>query len=241
MCYNLSINKKIAAIEKRFHAIFQNPDIFSPLYHASAFSIPLLPVITNTKQDTIQLYHWGLIPFWVKDEEFAEKIRTRTFNARSDTIRQKPSYRTSIKQKRCLVIADGFFEWRAHEGKKYPYYIYKKDQGLFTLAGIWDSWTNKKDNKTLETFSIITTEANPLLARIHNVKKRMPVILRESDEKRWLNAGMSEEEIDGLLVPYDGDDLKAHPVSKLIVQRGVDTNVPGATKEFTYKGLPSLN
>jgi putative SOS response-associated peptidase YedK len=241
MCYNLSINKKIAAIEKRFHAIFQNPDIFSPIYHASAFAIPLLPVITNKKPDVIHLYYWGLIPFWVKDEESAGKIRTRTFNARGDTIHQKPSYRTSIKQKRCLVIADGFFEWRAYEGRKYPYYLYKKDRSLFALAGIWDSWINKKNNKTLETFSVITTEANPLLEKIHNVKKRMPVILHESDEKRWLSDGMAPEEISELLVPYDGDDLEAHPVSKLIVQRGVDTNVPAAIKEFAYKGLPSPN
>ncbi len=241
MCYNLSINKKIAAIEKRFHAIFQNPDIFSPVYHASAFSIPLLPVITNKNSDTIQLYRWGLIPFWVKDEETAEKIRTRTFNARGDTIHEKPSYRTPIKKKRCLVITDGFFEWRTHEGKKFPYYIYKRDQSIFALAGIWDSWVNKKTDQKTKTFSVITTDANPLLAKIHNVKKRMPVILHETDEKRWLNDDLPPRDIDKLLVPYDGDDLKAHAVSKLIVQRGIDTNVPGAIKEFDYKGLPSPN
>jgi putative SOS response-associated peptidase YedK len=241
MCYNLSINKKIAAIEKRFHAIFQNPDMFSPVYHASAFSIPLLPIITNKKPDTIQLYHWGLIPFWVKDEEAAEKIRTRTFNARSDTIHEKPSYRTSIKQKRCLVIADGFFEWRAHEGKKYPYYIQKVDKSIFCFAGIWDSWANKANKKTVETFSIITTDANPMLSRIHNVKKRMPVILNESDEKRWLGDDLSPAEIHKILIPYEKDDLEAYTVSKLIVKRGMDTNVPTAIKEFEYKGLPALN
>ncbi len=241
MCYNLSINKKIAAIEKRFHAVFQNPDIFSPVYHVSAFSLPMLPIITNRTPEKIELFHWGLIPFWVKDEDTAEKIRTRTFNARSDTIHEKPSYRTPVKKKRCLVITDGFYEWRAHEGRKYPYYIYKKEQDMFALAGIWDVWRNKKTGKETATFSVITTDANPLLSRIHNVKKRMPVILKAPDERRWLESGMSTEEINELLKPYDGEDLVAHPVSKLIVQRGVDTNIPRAIEECYYKGLPSLN
>ncbi len=241
MCYNLSINKNIGSIEKRFHALFQNPDMFTPFYHISAFSIPLIPVILNKKPDSIQLFHWGLIPFWVKDKEFAEKIRFKTFNARSETVHEKPSYRTSIKNKRCLVIVDGFFEWREHNGKKYPYYIYMPDNTAFALAGIWDSWLNKKTNENLNTFSILTTGANPLLEKIHNTKKRMPVILKKENERKWIDESLNKDAIDTLMLPYDEDNLETHTVSKLVSVRKEDSNVPGAIEEFHFKDLPGLS
>jgi putative SOS response-associated peptidase YedK len=108
-----------------------------------------------------------------------------------------------------------------------------KDSQLFAFAGIWDAWTNKETKETLKTFSIITTQANPLLALIHNTKKRMPVILRQEDEKKWL-IDIPVEEAVSLLTPYDEKAMEAHTVSKLITTRGVPTNVPEIMSPFRY-------
>lgn len=134
-------------------------------------------MISNDKPDLIELYTWGLIPFWVKNLEAANKISERTLNARSETIFEKPSFRHSIMSKRCLIIADGFFEWQHENKKAYPYYIKLKGNETFGIAGIWDSWTNPESKEEMRTFSVITTAANSLLEKVHNTRKRMPVIL----------------------------------------------------------------
>jgi putative SOS response-associated peptidase YedK len=156
MCFHISLSKNLRAIEKRFDASFLDP-IFERIYHVSAFSYPKLPVISNDDTSQIQLFTWGLIPLWVKDEEAALKIREQTLNAKAETITTKPSFRHSIKVKRCLVLADGFYEWQHVKNKTFPYYIHLKGQQLFAFAGIWDAWTNKETKETIKTFSIITT------------------------------------------------------------------------------------
>ena len=241
MCYNITINKKIEYLEKRFRATFENPQLFEPIYHVSAFSTPFLPVISNKDSNTIQLFQWGLIPFWVKDEDGAEKIRFRTFNARSETVHEKPSYRMPIKKRRCIVIADGFYESREVQGKKYPYFIRLADNSAFALAGIWDTWVNKKTQEKNNTFSIITTRANPLIEKIHNIKKRMPVILKREHENKWLSENLNTDEINSMLDPYDENEMEAYTVSKLITARGINTNVPEAMKLFEYKEVPNIN
>jgi putative SOS response-associated peptidase YedK len=175
-----------------------------------------------------------LIPLWVKDEDGALKIREQTLNAKAETVTVKPSFRHSIKAKRCLVLVDGFYEWQHLKNQTYPYYIHLKDNQLFAFAGIWDAWTNKETKETLKTFSIITAQANPLLSLIHNTKKRMPVILRPEDERRWLS-DISVEEAMSLLTPYDEKAMEAHTVSKLITTRGVPTNVPEVMKPYRYE------
>ena len=237
MCFNISISQFIDYIEKRFGASFAEPDAFEPVYHASAFARPRLPVIDNEDSDKIRLYRWGLVPFWVKDEQAADSISTKTFNAKAETVFEKPSFRTSIKSKRCLVLVDGFYEWHQHKAKKYPYYIRMADGSAFAMAGIWDDWQNKSTGENIRTFSIMTTGANELLAQIHNTRKRMPVILKQEDEARWLSDGLDRDEIKNLLVPYDGDDLCAHPVSKLITARGKNKNVPEVREKYEYEEL----
>jgi putative SOS response-associated peptidase YedK len=132
---------------------------------------------------------------------------------------------------------DGFYEWREEGKRKYPYYISLTNNDAFALAGIWDSWLNNRTGEVKETFSIITTRANPLLARIHNTRLRMPVILRQADEKRWLEKNLDKTAIDSLLEPYDASQMKAHTVSRLISTKRVNTNVPEVMAEFTYEGL----
>jgi putative SOS response-associated peptidase YedK len=191
MCYNISISLDRERVEERFEAKCGEPHLFRTIYHASGFSSPLLPIITNQNPDTIQFFHWGFIPVWVKDEKRAHTIRVKTLNARSETIFDKPSFRNSILKKRCLVIVDGFYEWRHVEGKKYPYYITLLRGGIFSLAGIWDTWTNKENGEMKNTFSIITTRANALLEKIHNTKKRMPVIIQQEREREWLKKDLT--------------------------------------------------
>ena len=235
MCFHISLSKDLREIEKRFDASFIDP-IFEKIFHVSAFSYPKLPVISNEDPSKIQFYSWGLIPFWVKNEGAALKIKGQTLNAKAETITVKASFRHSIKNRRCLVLADGFYEWQHVKNTKYPYYIHLKDHQLFAFAGIWDTWTNKETKEPLNTFSIITTQANPLLAKIHNTKRRMPVILRPEDERRWLS-NVSLEEALSLLTQSDDKEMEAHTVSKLITTRGVPTNVLEVMSPYRYEAI----
>jgi putative SOS response-associated peptidase YedK len=232
MCFHISLSKDRKTIERRFDASFVDHN-FEKIFHASAFSYPKLPIISNDDHSKIQLFSWGLIPFWVKDEKAAIKIREQTLNAKAETVTVKPSFRHVIKTKRCLVLADGFYEWQHIKKQTFPYYIYLKDHQLFAFAGIWDAWIIKETNETLKTFSIITTQANPLLAEIHNTKRRMPIILRQEDERKWLS-DIPLEEAMGLLAPYDEKAMETHTVSKLITTRGISTNVPEVMSPFRY-------
>lgn len=237
MCFNISVHLMPAYLETRFHATFKEPEKLKPIYHSSAFTTPYLPIIANTDPGHIQFFQWGLIPFWVKDEDKANKIRFNTFNAKSETVFEKPSFKVAIKNKRCLVLVDGFYEWQEVKGKKYPYYIKMANSEAFALAGIWDIWENKTTGDKKNTFSIITTRANPLLEKIHNKKKRMPVILKPEDEQRWLSDELDVDGINSLLVPYDEQELEAYTVSKLISTRGQNSNVPEVMKRFEYGEL----
>jgi putative SOS response-associated peptidase YedK len=240
MCFDISYALKKEDIELRFDTKFQDPDVYEPVYHVSAFSLPKAPVITNQEDRVIKMLNWGLIPFWVKDLKTAEDIRLKTFNARSETIFEKPSFRTSIKSKRCLVIVDGFFEWRLVKGTNYPYYIRVAEGGAFAMAGIWDIWTSKDTDEKLSTFSIITTKANPLLEMIHNKKKRMPAILGKEDERRWLEPELSKEDIYSIITPIDDSKLEAYTVSKLVSNRRTrNTNVEEVIKPHEYDELKS--
>lgn len=138
---------------------------------------------------------WGLIPFWEKTAEKANEIRKLTYNAKADTVFEKPSFREPIKKHRCLVPSTGFFEWHHNsDGTKMPYFIRLKDGDIFSMAGIYDEWRNPETGKILRTFSILTTEANQLLAKMHNAKKRMPVILSAANKLYWLQPNLSKEE-----------------------------------------------
>ena len=194
-------------------------------------------MIANESVQSISLFQWGLVPFWTKDEVSAERIRTETLNAKAETIHQKPSFRASIMTKRCLVLVDGFYEWREEGNRKHPYHISLTNNEAFALAGIWDRWLNNRTGEMKQTFSIITTRANPLLERIHNTRKRMPVILRQADEEKWLEKDLDKTAIDSLLEPYDASQMQAHTVSRLISTKRTNTNVPEVMKEFGYEGL----
>lgn len=211
---------------------------FEPVFHTSGFNFPQMPVITLEKPNTVQQYIWGLIPHWVKSPADADKIRTQTLNARAESIFEKPAFRSYTKT-RCIVLADGFFEWMEYKKKKYPHYVHLDGFDIFGFAGLYGDWTDKETGEILHTFSIITTDANPLMARIHNTKQRMPVILPKEQWSQWLEPSLTKEQIEQMLLPCDDKKMKAYPISKRITTRGADTNVAQIREPFTYPELVS--
>ncbi len=184
MCFHCKLTKKTIQIQNRFKATFDNEEIHIQ-EQFNAFEHPKAPVITNENPNKIEFFQWGLIPHWAKDT----KIQNSTLNARIETIKEKPSFRDCVNQ-RCLIPADGFFEWQwlDEKGKKkQKYHIYLPNDELFAFAGLWSKWVDKSTGEIFNTYTILTTDANPLMAKIHNTKKRMPVILDSSQEKEWLN------------------------------------------------------
>lgn len=224
MCFHNSLTKKVTTVAARYGRksdiveIYQ--DILNEQYHVNAFNFPRYPIVTAS--DEMQVYQWGLIPFWVKSEKDADKIRRMTLNARADTLFQKPSFRESVMKKRCLVPSTGYFEWRHEKNKKIPYYIYVKDEPIFSMAGLYDTWLDKSTGELLTTFSIITTDTNPLTDYIHNTKHRMPAILSKEDEEKWLDPGLSQNEVATLLEPIDAEKMDAYIVQNNFIKKPSD-------------------
>lgn len=237
MCFHYSLTKERTEIALQLHADWDDPEGWQPVYHADGFTFLQMPVVTMQEPKKIQLMNWGLIPFWVKSKADADKLRAQTLNARSETIFEKPSFRNSITKNRCLIIADGFFEWMDFQKKKYPHHIYLKEHQLFCFAGIYSSWTDKETGELINSFSIITTNANPLMARIHNIKKRMPVILHPKQYHEWLKKDLSKEQIQSLLKQFPDNEMDYHTISKLITSKTENSNVPDVTEAFIYPEL----
>lgn len=168
-----------------------NNESFTPKPHISAFSNPLVPVITSQNIHQINFYNWGLIPHWVKNINEANKIRQLTYNAKCETIKEKPSFKYSIKNKKCLIIANGFYEWRNVDKGKLCYYISNPDNDLLVFAGIWSKWTNKLNGLQINSVTIITQQANKTMSFIHNIKKRQPVTLNKLNREIWLKSKLN--------------------------------------------------
>jgi putative SOS response-associated peptidase YedK len=149
---------------------------------------------------------WGLVPRWADDPA----IGNRMINARGETIAGKPAFRDAFRHRRCLIVADGFYEWQKLEGAKQPYYIRLKQDGPFAFAGLWERWDKRP--KPLESCTIITTDANSLLRPLHN---RMPVMLSREDCAEWLSSDDAEA-LEGLLRPYPSEEMVAYPVGTTV-------------------------
>ena len=237
MCFHYSITQQMAKIESALNVTWEGAE-WQPVFHADGFSFLKMPVITMDIPSKIQLFNWGLIPHWVKTKADADKLKAQTLNARSETVFEKPSFRSSIKHQRCLVIADGFFEWMDVNKKKYPHYIFMKDRSVFCFAGIYSGWTDKETGELLQTFSILTTEANPMMERIHNLKKRMPVILPADSYDVWLDKKAdTPEALRNLLQPFPESEMDTYTISKLITSRTENSNVTEVTEPYTYHEL----
>ncbi len=182
MCFHSVQSQAAQQLENRFNASANGIEVKPSIYNG--FQHPKTPIITNHQPELIQLFQWGLIPNWAKNKE----IQKNTLNARHESIQQKPSFKNSI-HKRCLVIADGFFEWQwlDEKGKyKEKYLLSLPNKELFAFAGLWSEWQDPNSNELVFSYSILTTDANQLMSEIHNSKKRMPIIIDPKNENNWL-------------------------------------------------------
>ncbi|WP_373060192.1 SOS response-associated peptidase [Zunongwangia sp. H14] len=197
MCYRTKLNSKLSTLEKLLDARFIEPDAYKPMKEINAFTYIKTPVITDENTGEINMFHWGLIPFWAKDD----KIKKMTLNAKIETVEEKPAFRNSAKN-RCLIIADGYYEWQWLDPKgkeKQKSLLEPEDQEVFAFAGIYSTWKNPETDDLVNSYSIITTEANELMSEIHNNKKRMPVVLKKEDHSLWL----SGKEVSHFAFPYE--------------------------------------
>ena len=195
MCFNISIITSKNIIEKQLETKFSADYYFEPKKHISAFTNPEIPVITSDNKTIIQSCYWGLVPEWTEDIQKANVIRKMTYNARCETLKEKPSFRDSIKNKKCLIIADGFYEWQSMPTGKICHFIRRPEETIFTFAGIWSDWLDKSTGEYLKSVSIITQSANEMMSQIHNIKKRQPVILHKEHQNKWLDSGLDYEKI----------------------------------------------
>lgn len=190
-------------------------------FHANYNVAPTqtMPIVrADGEQNALVPMRWGLIPFWAKDAQIAYK----TINARAEGVEDKPSYRHSFRTKRCLVPASGFYEWQRQGSTKQPFYISLKDAPLFAFAGLSASWHDPQADKDVETYTIITTTPNALMAPIHD---RMPVILQRQHEEAWLNPELQDPTLlHSFLTPYAADAMQAVPVSPAVNTVNVNNN-----------------
>lgn len=252
MCYDIKAsyeaqlkrairNNDLQAIEEIREKLIPLTDL--PLFHASGYSHPKLLIYTNRSPHYPEVSTWGLVPHWVKDEEQMKKLWNSTLNARGETIFEKPSFRSSAKNNRCVIYVDGFYEHHHFKNKTYPYYIHNSNNEPLALAGLWSEWIDTTTGEILNTFSIVTTKGNELLSKIHNNPKlkepRMPLILEESETTKWLhpiNDKLDQKQIEELIHPFANKNLKTHTVKRL---RGKDYigNVEEISEEFFYEEL----
>ena len=215
MCGRFTLTVDPAEAQENFNN-FTFPEKFAPRFNIA----PTQPIlaIPNDEKFTADFFIWGLIPMWAKDPS----IGNRLINARAETLAEKPSFRGSLKYKRCLILADGFYEWKSSDGKKSktPFFIHMKDRKPFAFAGLWDSW-NSPEGSQLKTCTIITTEPNELMSLLHN---RMPVILHPRDYDKWLDpSSQTPDQLMPLLKPFPADMMDAYPVTPLVNKPANDT------------------
>lgn len=199
MCGRYTLKTPLDALVKQLDLTGQPPSL-SPNYNVAPTQ-NVAAVMSGRRLETLR---WGLIPSWAKDEG----IGARLINARTETINEKPAFRSAFRRRRCLIPADGFYEWRRVNGGKQPYYITLRGGEPFVFAGIWESWSRAEED--VLSCAIITTKANPLVAEIH---ARMPVIIPAAAYDDWLDPEADAHEALALLEPYPADAMDAYPVS----------------------------
>ncbi|MBS4057104.1 MAG: SOS response-associated peptidase [Bacteroidales bacterium] len=209
MCGRFQLSVKGKEISERF-----NTEVFDAFYKPNFNCAPTqrLPVIINSEARKLNFFQWGLVPSWAKDTRIGSKM----INSRAETVAEKPAFRKAFAARRCLVPANGFYEWK--QGKvKVPYRFYLPDEPLFAMAGIWENWYDGGGN-VLQSFSILTTSANALMQPVHH---RMPVIISRRDEALWLNA-TDQEVLLQLLKPFPEQLMRCHQVSNRVNNAGIN-------------------
>jgi putative SOS response-associated peptidase YedK len=214
MCGRFTLTDPDADLAVQFN-LPEIPDM-PPRYNiAPTQPVAAVRVATESGIREMVFLHWGLIPFWAKDP----KIGARMINARSETVAEKPAFRAAFRRRRCLVVADGFYEWQKQNGIKQPFFIRLHDTRPFAFAGLWERWKGADDD-LIESCTLLTTQPNDFLRPLHN---RMPVILHPDHYDLWLNPEIEEaESLQHLLHPYPPEEMDAYPVSRYVNSPGHD-------------------
>ncbi|AEL27033.1 SOS response-associated peptidase [Cyclobacterium marinum] len=208
MCGRYSVKQDLKKVEVQLKLrLSEKAKNWKPSYNIAPSQ--LAPVVTSDKPDVIDVFHFGLVPHWAKDK----KVGYKMINARSETLLEKPSFKPLlVNNKRCLVLADSFFEWKKQGKEKQPFRIYLPERDVFFFAGLWSSWKDP-EGEMYNSYSIITTAPNKLMAKIHD---RMPVILTREEEKMWLEPDQNPKDLLKLLNAYPADAMKAYEISSKV-------------------------
>jgi putative SOS response-associated peptidase YedK len=208
MCGRVTIQTPAADIAREFALTGVQLGLERPRYNLAPTQ--LMPVVANDGARLLDAYRWGLIPSWAKDASIGNKL----INARGETVAEKPSFRSALKRRRCLVLVDGWYEWHQGTKPKTPYLFRRKDGRPLAFAGLWEEWTAPDTGELVRTCTIITTGPNALMAPIHD---RMPVILPPEAREAWLRPEPQESAaLLPLLVPYAGDELELYEVARVV-------------------------
>ncbi|MBT7522247.1 MAG: SOS response-associated peptidase [Nitrospina sp.] len=219
MCGRYTLAKPLKALDSHFGPIHINL-AYRPCHNIAPSQ--LSPVVINSSGNReLTTMKWGFVPSWAKNDKM------KFINARSETASEKPSFKGSLIQQRCLIPADGFLEWQGPE--KQPYYIYLKDRSLFAFAGLWSTW-NYPEDKALQTYTILTTEANKKISPIHS---RMPIILPKEQYQPWLTSDSSLNDVMKIITSFTSEELDFHPVSKEINRVSKNTNSKELLNQIT--------
>jgi putative SOS response-associated peptidase YedK len=225
MCFTLSKDKNIDKINKgsgkEVTATIKDLDKFKPSYCLRAFLNDYIPILK--KPTELSFASWGFIQPTLRDSKESLEIKHMTGNAKSFDIWDKKLYKKAIFESRCLIAADGFFEWRHEFNKKYPHYIYHASEPVFLIAGIWQVWKNDDTQEIKDTVSMLTIKANPLMAKIHNTKNSMPLILDKKIAFDWLQPDLTKEQIIELMQPLPENKMNAHTVGRKLNPDSIET------------------
>jgi putative SOS response-associated peptidase YedK len=208
MCGRVTIQTPALALAREFALTGIRTALERPRYNLAPTQ--LMPVVINDGTRMLDAYRWGLIPSWAKESSIAHKL----INARGETVAEKPSFRSALKRRRCLVLVDGWFEWKQSTKPKTPYYFHREDGLPMAFAGLWEEWTAPDTGEVLRTCTLITTGPNALMAPIHD---RMPVILSPEARELWLDPEPQEASVlQPLLVPNESEPLEAWEVARVV-------------------------
>jgi putative SOS response-associated peptidase YedK len=213
MCGRYTLTRDEREFAKRLGLGVDRGSWFTPRYNIAPTQEA--PIFVLTDRPELKVFRWGLIPHWARERPSSNPL----INARAESVESKPAFRTAFHHHRCLVAADGFYEWAKERGVKQPCRIVLKSREPFMFAGVWDLWRNEAGQE-IGSFAIITTEANECVARIHN---RMPVILKPTSWDEWLDAKTDPAALKRLLVPYPGQEMEFYNVNPIVNNPRRDT------------------
>ena len=241
MCYHISQTKIARQIEHQYDVSLHDEklrEFFNrPAFHLNGFSHPNMLIIPQEETSVLKAAHWGIAPSKTQSDKLIDYYKQSIrfgggLNAQSEKLFDHFIYKYSALSRRCLIPVTGFFEPHEKNRKKYPYFIHRADSESFTLAGIYTIIDQ------IVTFAVLTKEASPLFAGIHNMRKRQPVILRKEFEQEWLKDALTENQVKELIAPtYPENEIEAYPISKDLFNPRIDSNRPAILDKVTYLEL----